>query len=588
MSGRLGRCGVVVLIALTGLLARSGRVVAAEAKSLAELAPPGAVVYAQLDRPAELVDLALDPALQQALERIPQYAAFFESQQWRELRAVVTMLEAKLGTNWREAITSLTAGGVAAAFDAQNQAVVLLLRTGDAQRLAKLHATIEQLVEQDAANKGNPSPMRRQPYRDLEAVSFGPGEMHVILGDVLAVANKPDVLRGVVDRYLADTAEGLAATTPFRDTRAMIEGNPVGWAMVQVEPLRGLPPARQLLGLKADNPALPLFFGDLFENLRHSPAVTAALHVEGGRLALRIASPHDAQGVNPAVAGLFPTQAGDAAAPPLRPSGTVLSLSTYRDFGALWAARDALLQDQPAAQLAQADANLGQFFAGRDFGTQVLGELAAQIQIVVARQEFGGELPVPQIKLPAFAVVVRLKNPDTFSPVMLVAYQKIVGLVNLAGGNQGQPQLLLTTEMHQGVAISKAEYLAPEAADAPGRINYNFSPACARVGDHFIVSSTAGLARDLVDGLLAGEPDSKESLDHTLAELDIHALIDVLRDNREALVAQNMLQQGNNRAQAEALVDGLLAAGEYLKNASLRLGTEPGTMVLELEVELDR
>jgi hypothetical protein len=319
MSGRLPRGGFLAAFVSAGLLCSAA---AAESKTLAELAPPDALVYAELERPAELIDLALDPGLQEALERIPPYAAFYQSQQWRQLRAVVTMLEAKLGTGWREAITSLAGGGVAAAFDPQHQGALLLIRTDDAPLLAKLHATLEELAEQDAKNKGNPSPIRRKEYRGLEAVSFGPGEMHVILGNVLAVSNKPKVLRATVDRFLSEEPTGLAASPQFRDARAKIDGDPVGWAMLQLEPLRGLPPAQQVLAPKSDNPVLPLFFGDVLENLRHSQAVTAALYLDGGRLRLRIASAHDAQAVNPALAGLFPADAQQAAPPPLRPKGT--------------------------------------------------------------------------------------------------------------------------------------------------------------------------------------------------------------------------------------------------------------------------
>ena len=53
--------------------------------------------------------------------------------------------------------------------------------------------------------------------------------------------------------------------------------------------------------------------------------------------------------------------------------------------------------------MAQADSGLSAFLGGKSFGTDVLGSLRPQMQLVVAAQDFGAAgVKEPTIKLPAY------------------------------------------------------------------------------------------------------------------------------------------------------------------------------------------
>ncbi len=216
----------------------------------------------------------------------------------------------------------------------------------------------------------------------------------------------------------------------------------------------------------------------------------------------------------------------------------------------------------------------------------MLGELAPQLQFVVARQEFSPEQPIPALKLPAMALVLRMKHPEEFSTQLLIAYQKVVGLTNVVGGQKGQPQLLLATEEYHGAMISKATYLreGKEESDQ-AKVNYNFSPSCVRVGDAFVYGSTVGITRQMVDLLAQTNAAAATSANASLSVIGA-PLAAILTDNRELMIAQNMLSEGRTREEAELAIDTLLKLARLAEKAQLKLAAEPEMLALEASVDI--
>jgi hypothetical protein len=259
--------------------------------------------------------------------------------------------------------------------------------------------------------------------------------------------------------------------------------------------------------------------------------------------------------------------------------GTIGTFTMFRDLAGLWVARDELFDEATVAKFAQADTQLGLFFSGRDFGPEVLGELEAPVQFIVARQSYAADKPTPALKLPAFALAFRLKHADDFAPELLMTYQKFVGIFNITGGQEGRPQLLLSTEEYKGTTVSKATYLHDSKAskeNAPP--HYNFSPACARIGDHFVFGSTVGIVRQVVDALQQSPAALK---DNTALTVESAPLAAILADNKELLITQNMLSQGHSRAEAETAVQTILDVLGKLKEFALRIADEPGTLAID-------
>jgi hypothetical protein len=102
------------------------------------------------------------------------------------------------------------------------------------------------------------------------------------------------------------------------------------------------------------------------------------------------------------------------------------------------------------------------------------------------------------------------------------------------------------------------------------------------VGDRFIVSSSQQLARELVQGDSNAGADSS----NTVAQMDLQMLRAILTDNRGQLIAQNMLEDGNTKEEAEAAIDALLELLGMVRDASLRFTAGSDELRLQATVRL--
>ena len=60
----------------------------------------------------------------------------------------------------------------------------------------------------------------------------------------------------------------------------------------------------------------------------------------------------------------------------------------------------------------------------------------------------------------------------------------------------------------------------------------------------------------------------------------------ILADNREQLIAQNMLEEGNNRKEAEGEIDAILDIVGLFKNLRGKLANMSGQLEFALELDL--
>ncbi len=153
-------------------------------------------------------------------------------------------------------------------------------------------------------------------------------------------------------------------------------------------------------------------------------------------------------------------------------------------------------------------------------------------------------------------------------------FQSLIGFLNIVGAMNGQNQLEMDMEKISDDAQLITSSYVPEEDDresTDANIVYNFSPSVGFAGERFVVSSSKTLARQLTMAKTA-KPETID--DNTNANLNASVLRDVLADNREQLIAQNMLEDGNSREEAEAIIDLLLQVVDYFQDASLRLGAD--------------
>ncbi len=542
-----------------------------------ELLPDSAIAYWELSEPDALWKLLLDSPLSRWVQSTPQVQAALEEPAARQLQAAVQRVEHALGMPWQQALRDATGGGVFISLEALGGRVTAVVRSRDAALLARLDEAVRGVLQGAPAHL-DPRPSR---YAGTTIWSLGNQLHYAVAGELLLASNHESALRTALDRHAGIIRRSLADSPRFDQARQLAGAQPSAWGYLQLDLLRPLPGVGRALDVPSNNPALEFLGGGVLDALRRAPLAAFALHRHEEQWKFRVLLPHDVQQTDPRRKWYFATEPQRSAYAPLRPEGTILSLSLHRDLAALWTVRDAVFDEAVAAQLVQADTALGLFFSGRDFTTQVLGQLGPRWQLVVARRSFADDAPRPTLRLPAFALVLEVDPQHGLPDELLAAYQKSVGLGSLVGGMQGYPALLMSTESYRDVTLWKSRYLVPpEMPPHNAPVVYNFSPSCAIVGDRFVAASTPELARSIIDQLHT--PDARQTTPHNLAiELNPAELASTLADNRAALVAQTLLQEGTSPAQAEAQVDLLLELLRRAPPAHLRLTHEGTALVLE-------
>ncbi len=201
------------------------------------------------------------------------------------------------------------------------------------------------------------------------------------------------------------------------------------------------------------------------------------------------------------------------------------------------------------------------------------------VQVVIAENNFDEE-HVPDIRLPGFALVGKLKDADQVQRRLKIAFQSVIGFANINLGMQGQPQLDLETEKVGETKVSSASYVFDDDVE-DGLLLFNFNPTVAFRGDHIVIASSRPLAVELAH-MTAELAENCES--NTLLHVDGEKLHRILESNREPLIAQNMLEKGHDRKTAENEIESLLAIVELFKESELDFRVEADEMKLNLKV----
>jgi hypothetical protein len=269
--------------------------------------------------------------------------------------------------------------------------------------------------------------------------------------------------------------------------------------------------------------------------------------------------------------------------------GAIGSLSTYRNLSQMWLRSGDLFNQQVNDDLAQADNTLTTLFSGKDFGTDILGAIEPTLQIVVAPQVKTPDQPMPSVQLPSFAVCGTMKSPAALQRDLRRIYQNAIGFLNIVGAMEGNPQLDMQSEKDPQ---NQAEYYWAEYVPDSDKqydnglpIQFNFQPCLAFREQSVIVSSHVNLARQIVANHQGTSADS-QTTNNTQFSIDGTSLTNILRSNREQLIANNVLEKGHSRDQAESEVNVLLDILALVRDFQGSLDFEPESVALSLQLNL--
>ena len=573
---------LVTMIAHTTAYAQSG--LDSDERSAIELLPASCLAVVEMQHPDQLLTTLTEHRVWREIQQRPEYTAAISNPGYMMFLGIRTHIETQIGMKWREAYDTLLGGGITVAFHPETQGLVALVRSTDA---AKLQATAKKLIElgrADARSKGN-EPLPEDQYRDITI--FGRKDARfAIAGPWLVMTNKDELGKKVLDSLLDGPQSSIKDNEKFAEARKLITGEPTIWSWVDLETVRNAGLAKGLDKNQTENPLAELLVGGVLTNLRKTPYATASLYVTGDSTRLQFAAPHENEWVEEFREYWFGPDGQGAADAPLETESTILSVSTYRKVSEMWLRAGDLFDERMNDELAKADANLTTFFAGKDFGEDVLGSFGPAMQVLVNRQSFDDVLPKPALRLPSFALAGRLEKAEETQTELRRTFQSFVGFLNVIGAMQGNPQLDQDIDIYRDNKIYTASFIPePDEKDSErARIQFNFSPTLAFAKDRFFIASTKQMAKDLVDAAQY-ESTTRGEASNTAIRLNAKALGEALVDNREQLVAQNMIKKGQTREESAKEIGLLLELLSLFERLSFDVKTTGGQLKLELAVQ---
>ncbi|MBD3675440.1 MAG: hypothetical protein HUJ26_18145 [Planctomycetaceae bacterium] len=551
-----------------------------------EILPASTVIYVEIAQPKETIETILNHRVAEKVRAHPAYQQATQTPQYKQFQTVLKFVESQLGMKWLEAIDKLTQGGVSFAFDAQTQGVALIFEAESAESLEDLREKVMQFVRQDAENKGNEDPYEEHAYREIPVYKTKQGLL-TTYQNWLVMVNKPELGRQLLDGLLDGARNSLAEQENFQRASATAD-NKIIWGYANLETIRDSGVAEKAFAGKADDPGAELIFGGVLEILPHAAYVTASLDGLPEQLQLSVSLPFQSDWISAEREHYFGPEAKGEVTTGRYFGESIASLSVYRNVSEMWLRAGDLFNEKINEQFAKADTTLTTLFSGKDFGEDILAAISPEMQVVVSRQEFSADRPTPEIKLPAFGLVTRLKTPEQTTPEFQRIFMSFIGFLNVAGGAEGRPQLDLNLESLEEGRIVSTRFvpLASQELEEQNSIAYNFSPTLAFQNDLFILSSTTELARGLLASKeipieLGSEVDPAARI-NTALNLNAEGIRRALEDNREHLISKNILEKGHSREEAEGEIGVLFEILRIFQSAGLQVLTTDQTFQARL------
>ena len=574
-----------------------------EVQNLSTLLPSDTPIYLRINEPAKLfLDEFRNPIFLNALKNIPQIGGQLENPQIDQVKMVLGLLASTEDISWSEMVREVLAGPAEIALSPYPQKLVMTVKPKDAARLGRLHAKLLEFIQQDAQNKGNPDPVKKFKHGETDCFSLAPTEAHAIFGARFVLASSEKILGDALD--VLSGAKKLPSTLDKepRFVEAVKSANPdsrQAFGFARMDLIRKSNPGTYTV---ADdyNPLLALLFGGWVEAYRQADWLGMAMDWKANKPALEAFLPISADVAKGELRKAFTPPKGVYASKPLSVPNQLGTLSLWRDLGKVWNIRENVVTGPALQGLNGLDNGIGQFFGGRDFGTGVLGSLKPDWRVVVAEQDSKTMIPKPDLVLPAFAISVGYdKKDEDFRQRWVIAFQSLIGVLNVVGGQQKAPVLVQNQEDFEGAKIYSAKYLPPvKPANAqPGdsktdeegiHIRHNFRPTLVLSGDHLIISSTTEMARDVVKAIKLADSSSDAPPQAMSVDLDgkrIAGLVDV---NRERLVMQNMVEKGHGKAAAQTEIGAIEGMIRGLNHAVITAEDTENQFRLKVSLDLNQ
>ena len=410
---------------------------------------------------------------------------------------------------WPELIEKLAGGGIAAGlkYGGDNAPFLLVLQGTDEKVTTRFFDLGMSLFEDELARQGAKEKPKRKSYEGVDCVELDTQLLVARAGDALLVANKSESLKAGIDAYVAGNknakAKSIAASSAPSDVARILPPNPAAWLWLNLKPVKELPETKDLFKSPRNDVFQTILFAGYLDVIRRSDFAAFGFYHDSGdfRVAIRLPAGRDGMATDvelhlprdPKVGGSLPL---------LEPKGVLFTHSFYYDLDTLYQKRDAIMPPQVAKDFAEGEKQISRFLLNTSL-PKFLSQAGVHYRLVAVQPEkVESHKTEPDQKLPAFAVVVSMRDP---------AFAKTMSAFIKAGALGLGSQLSFRSWEEEIAGVPAFGYSFPENGkfpDDPQKVRFNYQPTFAAVKDQYILASNKGLCRELI-GLIEKEDRSK-------------------------------------------------------------------------------
>jgi hypothetical protein len=537
----------------------AGRAQEKPSRPLAALFPADSIVYIEAPEPANLWNSLRSTNLIEQVQRLESVRAVMREGAALAVAFVLAQARNLLGSDFDSAVPSLAGGGVAVSLsfgEAKQPRVLLVMRARDAEQLVKTRDAFAESkgvfsMGEWLEDSAQVTSETTAAFGKVDVISTGKTLHHAIAGNLLFLSND----RSAIARALksAPGAGSLEDNANYKNARKSCPGAAV-FAFADVDAVAAAKGIRNEEVLA--DPGQALLFGGMKQAVVDSPWLAGRADVDGSSLRFSVRT-----AAKPAKATkTFLTSARPI--PDVAIPRRIGSVTFRRDVAAFWNDHEGIVAPEFDADFAKFNSFAAAILGVKRMDEDVFEKLEPISQWFVAGQTYAGLPAAPKIKIPAFGVILRAKEPN--KKLMDGFRRAFTTAMAVGAADQAQKEMMtlgLSDETVGDIKISYAAFPEPEGVGSPAQ-EYNYSPAFFTFEEYVVSSSTLELARDLAKALPAAAASAraaeaandKNTAPHprTLDSVEVRGaeLCRALRENWDPLIAQSVLTKGKTKAQA--------------------------------------
>lgn len=519
------------------------RLLPAEADLLLHVPSPGRLIKSVEAFEAVQQFLALDAVKEQlggtTARRAGQLLRYFEKE---------------LAGQWPELLDRLAGGGLAVAGKLGNNAPAVVVVQGRDEPLAeRFLQTFLKVVEGELARQEAKVGISKGQYQGITGYRID-NVLLARLGSALVLSNNKDAMARVIALHQGKEGKSLLEHPEIAQMGKLLPEAPLVRGWLNMKPVQASPEGKALYKTPRDDPLQTVLFGPYLDVLGRTPYLCAGLCQTKQGLLLTFRAPAPLKEMGPDRLLHLPPEGQPASRPLLTPPGTLFSTSFYLDLPNLWKERYKIFARGVADNLTQADKNIPAFLRGLKLST-LLPAAGSYHRVVVANPSRPGYTRQARTRIPAFAFITEMNQPDRFA----LSMDAILRGAAIAGTQQYK--LDLAEEKYKECDLVGFRFdETTDVPDDPDDFRFNFSPCYVRVGKQFVFCSTIELGRLLVDALLQEQQSpGKSSAAQSHGRFSGPGFAALLHDQMDSLVLQAILGQAVSPAEAKRQVEQAIA-----------------------------